>query len=105
MEEKSGFKIDLQIHLFFGANYNLRDILTIMEKRGLNGIVVLFYKWDKRTYQFFHQDLNGYETERGLGFICFTSKKTRNRLYMFVGEEVAPVAQRWHFISCRSHRY
>lgn len=100
MEE---LKLDLQVHLF--SQYSLSCVLRKMEERGLDGVALLDYSWDPRTWRPTERDLiEGcapfvLEEPKEENVYFFRNPITGKRLCLILGQEVAPPHQECHILS------
>lgn len=100
------FRVDFQVHLFFEiGGYDINDVLRTMEKKGLDAIAMLPYSWDKQTSDVIPYNTDTVKREHYVAecweknYSLYVNKKTGRKLYIFFGEEVAPVNNQWHFLS------
>lgn len=106
---KRVIRADLQFHPFKCNNYGLVDILKEMEEKKLDVLAALDYDWDEDVSLYpvteITQDVRDkYFIKEYDNFFCYTSKKTGDRLFIVLGQEIE-VASRmdrnwnFHFLS------
>jgi len=96
---------DLQVHPF-GNKIKAIDILRQMERNGLDLVCLLDFSWHKLvdlyTVMFADEELDFYykvDMDFSKKTYRFINKKTRKRLFIILGREVAPLDQSWHILS------
>jgi len=94
----------MQFHPYQKRNYNLLDVLRVMEKKNLNGLVFLYYNWEKDTSFSLAGEFND-EIEKNYIIlaknteILFINKGNGKILSVIPGQEVGAQNQRWHILS------
>lgn len=96
------WKFDVQVHLFRGTP--LSKVLEAMERKGIDAIALLYYKWEPETFSSISElgteTMKDYQMIRPeKNILMFKSKKTGKVLWVILGQEVATADEEWHILS------